>query len=301
MPGADKTRRRKGVRHDRGNPHRRAGHRRGQRRRAKGPARGPHPGRHPRRPRRHRPPVRDHLAGHARRLLVLGGQAGRLEHDHPDDGRSAVDPHRRRDRGHRDPPARPWRLVPLAAVARDRAPVLGRHGARRDARRQAREPDGRPRGHAVAGGSHLAGRVRGHHLGAQRHQQHRDRGQVPHRRLRGFRGGEHGHAGGRGGRQPDRRRAHRDRLGSDRRGAGQPAAGLARHPLEGRPDHRRHRHQHRRARDHQLPVPARPVQEHPVQHPTDRRVDQVPRPLGVPGVRPDPVLGHARTCTSRCS
>ncbi len=121
--------------------------RRGQRRRAEGPARGPHPGRHPRRPRRSFAlQLRDQLARHARRLLLLDRQAGRLDADDLDDRRAAVDHHGRRDR--RSPGI--LQLVRGASFRgggslADHAAALGRRGPRGAARRQAREPDGRPR------------------------------------------------------------------------------------------------------------------------------------------------------------
>ena len=65
-------------------------------------------------------------------------------------------------------------------------------------------------GHAVAGRPDLAGRVRRHPVRAQRHAQHRHRGQVPHRRLRGVRSRRaSAHDRGRPRGQPDRRRPHR--------------------------------------------------------------------------------------------
>ena len=152
-------------------------------------------------------------------------------------------------------PAFPWRRGSSCSSAPWVVAVLA--GA---PERQAREHHQRVRGQPRVRRPDLAGRVRRHPVRAERHAQHRPRGQVPHRRLR------------RVGRREHRRHAHRATPSSAiligvaaamlAGGAGRPPAGLARHPAQGGPDHRRHRDQHRRPRDHELPLPARPRPEH---------------------------------------
>ena len=186
------------------------------------------------------------------------------------------------DRRRRHRPARPRRRLPVAPYAADHHPGLGRRDPRRAARRQGREPDRRHLGQPRARRPDHARRVRRHPVRAQRHAQHRDRGQVPGRRVRGV-----------DRRERDRQRADRRAGGDLRRRARRPAAGLARDPLQGRPDHRRRRDQHRRARDHQLPVPAGPVEEHRAEHAADDRGDPGPGPQQHPGPRAAAVLRDA--------